>query len=749
MTSRFLWALLLLMLLAVLSACAPETETPVPEENAAELSETVTPEEEAAPDLDAPDSEKNFKALAEAFSVEEELAPFMTPDISIKLSNFTYGDFDGDGVHEAFAVKRIEGFGGRISVTHAALFFVRSDGCTVLELLEQTGYPYDLQHGTLDAREFFLLSDVSADYIYTVKDSRAVRLANPAQELAALVSPSERFIYGDFDGDGHNEAFAVLGNYTYFFNEESYELLRTDYFSSLPSPPSLSYPWMLDGKELIYDGANGYSVENSQAVQVFSLPYPLTRAGDSDLQFTMTIEKREAVTTKWDGSGITFDSTAKQYWLYWNGERFAEYGGRKLERKELAAFTGGLEILSSLSESGADIGNIYYRDNGIITVNYHREAETTEQGNHYNNFFRILSYSDAALTDITEEMTKDWPSRDQGAYLSSAFFDSVNTYSSIFSPIYDVQIPSRLPVEAAYDFTAAATESFLKNVSFLSTQGRLSILADGDFDGDGQNEAFALLSFNVQPDGFIRQDNFNEDCIYLFLHSGGYTILGKSLLASFSRYVLDGADLFCFAEYSDTLNLGTHVYTVTGSRAVQIAITGTELTRIGDTDQFYFSSGKNYDTASAPDGSGPGGFTYKLYWLYWDGERLVEYGGLRISEEQLGRFAYGKTVLDAIKNEGNTIDEIYYRGNGVININYGHMYKETSGKYFYSHSYKNLLYRDGSVTDIPKDWGYHPRYYNYDSEEELPSGGPGRYLDSYGNRSYPSMVDVVYPTSFP
>jgi hypothetical protein len=106
-------------------------------------------------------------------------------------------------------------------------------------------------------------------------------------------------------------------------------------------------------------------------------------------------------------------------------------------------------------------------------------------------------------------------------------------------------------------------------------------------------------------------------------------------------------------------------------------------------------------------------------------------------------------VLDAIKNEGNTIDEIYYRGNGVININYGHMTetKSYSGEYLYDHSYKNLLYRDGSVTDIPVDWGYHPRY--YDSEEELPSGGPGRYLASYNAQHFGFDVDTVYPTSFP
>ncbi|MDR1159975.1 MAG: hypothetical protein LBK69_05040 [Syntrophomonadaceae bacterium] len=139
MTSRFLWASLLLIFLTVLSACAPEADKNVPEENAAELSEPATPEEEAGPDPEAPDSEETLRALAEAFSLEEKLSLFMTPYTSIELDTFRYGDFDRDGVHEAFAVKHIDNHDLRFERL-GVLIFIRPDGCTVLEMLEQTGY---------------------------------------------------------------------------------------------------------------------------------------------------------------------------------------------------------------------------------------------------------------------------------------------------------------------------------------------------------------------------------------------------------------------------------------------------------------------------------------------------------------------------------------------------------------------------------------------------------------------------------
>jgi hypothetical protein len=272
----------------------------------------------------------------------------------------------------------------------------------------------------------------------------------------------------------------------------------------------------------------------------------------------------------------------------------------------------------------------------------------------------------------------------------------------------------------------------------LSERGSLYILAEGDFDGDGHREAFVSL----HPNDMIAY-NANEDyCIYLFLYGGGYTILNKAEVSIdyFEHYVLDSyAHLFSLKEYLLAHNESTDVYTVVDSRAVKLASTGPSFSRIDNSNQFYISTGFIYS-----DYRPMGGATHKRYWLFWDGGLLREYGGLRVSEDQLRRFAYGRTVLDALKDEGHIINEIYYRGNGVINVNYSRI--ENDGTVLWEH--KNLLYRNGEVTDIPVDWGYNS---NFDNSEE--KYGYGHYNASYHSATSShwgqSAMDVVYPSAFP
>ena len=74
-------------------------------------------------------------------------------------------------------------------------------------------------------------------------------------------------------------------------------------------------------------------------------------------------------------------------------------------------------------------------------------------------------------------------------------------------------------------------------------------------------------------------------------------------------------------------------------------------------------------TSSAYDGSTDGtGHTWNHYFSRWDGEKLVEYGGLAISEEQLRKAKNADQILDDVKIYGE-IQSIYYRANGMVFIN--------------------------------------------------------------------------------
>ena len=69
--------------------------------------------------------------------------------------------------------------------------------------------------------------------------------------------------------------------------------------------------------------------------------------------------------------------------------------------------------------------------------------------------------------------------------------------------------------------------------------------------------------------------------------------------------------------------------------------------------------------AGAADGTG---HTWNRYFSRWDGEKLVEYGGLAISEEQLRKAKNADRILDDVKIYGK-IQSIYYRANDMVFIN--------------------------------------------------------------------------------
>lgn len=75
-----------------------------------------------------------------------------------------------------------------------------------------------------------------------------------------------------------------------------------------------------------------------------------------------------------------------------------------------------------------------------------------------------------------------------------------------------------------------------------------------------------------------------------------------------------------------------------------------------------------YDSAYDKDLDSGMGRTFKPYWFYWDGEKLAEYGGTKVSENWVNQHG-GKKILKKIKKAGK-IDSIYYRKNGILNISY-------------------------------------------------------------------------------
>lgn len=238
--------------------------------------------------------------------------------------------------------------------------------------------------------------------------------------------------------------------------------------------------------------------------------------------------------------------------------------------------------------------------------------------------------------------------------------------------------------------------------------------------GDGQYAAFAVVkryggaAWYVTASGARKLQDVSIGELAPFLWTvDGVTILkcenmGGSSTHSFAWYVKDGIP-------------------------IELPYRGMCLTYMGDGQ--FLTIGEDFDAVFQDETWR--GHTYKVYYLYWENDGLVEYGGLEITRKQLLEVSGAQEILDTITNAGYTIDEIYYRDNHIITINY-----HTGGRqndYYYDNV--TLIYDGKTVT--PK-WLYsnsEPEDFNEDTLDDYSYGG------SYQAAYYPQIA--VYPDTCP
>jgi hypothetical protein len=107
--------------------------------------------------------------------------------------------------------------------------------------------------------------------------------------------------------------------------------------------------------------------------------------------------------------------------------------------------------------------------------------------------------------------------------------------------------------------------------------------------------------------------------------------------------------------------LWSYVWYIKNGKAVKVDYTGGDLDYIGNC-QFI-------SNCSITDSSTIGGRTAKPYYLYWSNNCFKEYGGIKITLQQLLRVNGCKQIIDEIKRANYIIGDIYFRGNNIININ--------------------------------------------------------------------------------
>lgn len=191
--------------------------------------------------------------------------------------------------------------------------------------------------------------------------------------------------YNDFDSDGYYEMFAIVGNdnvdtiegevwyvnvegllkieeskfyhknpISYLFSNNIFVILEEDYATGF-----LTYIWgVKDGEpfqQSLTGKVNGIEINDYNEIVVTNSTY----------DFSKEIYE--------NGESIDLGHTWNQYFYFWNGENFREYGAIEIEIGELLKIEGSNELLNYIKDLGATINEIFYRENNIIQINYQEE----------------------------------------------------------------------------------------------------------------------------------------------------------------------------------------------------------------------------------------------------------------------------------------------------------------------------------------------------------------------------------------
>ena len=200
-------------------------------------------------------------------------------------------------------------------------------------------------------------------------------------------------------------------------------------------------------------------------------------------------------------------------------------------------------------------------------------------------------------------------------------------------------------------------------------------------------------------------------------------------------WTVDGVRIFKCSSSSGGSSSISYAWYVKDGKPVELPYTGMRLSYLGNGR--FTTVGEDFD-AVFTDGLGAG-HTYKLYYLYWAGDGLKEYGGLKITRQQLLRAKGAKDILDAIAQSGHTVDEIYYRADKIINVNY-HSGDQKNGNF----DNVTLVYQNGAVTPksvIPEAGGSGTETLTASNLSDFSYGGV------YQAAFFPKIA--TYPDRFP
>lgn len=191
---------------------------------------------------------------------------------------------------------------------------------------------------------------------------------------AALAEQAEFCWSADFDGDGAEEQFIIVGedralyisgNLMYVDGDETEVIMGGAGF--LPEECAV---WPMEDRVLFKVeesyGIGGstsyvYYVENGSVERANGLFRSLTQVEDNCFRYWQQDTDRNS-----DRSGVTL----KPYYVHWTDGFFFEMGGIYVSEEEVAAWPEGRRALEYIYDNGFMVKTLLYRENGILNISY-------------------------------------------------------------------------------------------------------------------------------------------------------------------------------------------------------------------------------------------------------------------------------------------------------------------------------------------------------------------------------------------
>lgn len=202
------------------------------------------------------------------------------------------------------------------------------------------------------------------------------------------------------------------------------------------------------------------------------------------------------------------------------------------------------------------------------------------------------------------------------------------------------------------------------------------ILEYGDFVGDGRD---VMLAFVYEETS--RDDEFEYGNYYLVYSTEKKVSVCDTLYGSFYKlpeiYVAGKSAIIFYTIGSGGPSGESFCWRFCKDSLAAVRMPG-ELELIGDNHFRCTKSGfDSFKANEAYESFSPGRCFYNYYYFF-DGIQFREYGGKELPEYQFVSLQEGTELLQQLRSEGYTVENIYYRSNGIININCSYRTKKST-----------------------------------------------------------------------